>query len=92
MSDISVRERILIQVGDIIGFVKTMKVGEECPFFGLGRMGIEVESTYGCYKLFIDPPGGDYHEDGNYDREEIINRLIELAYSEINRVEEKENK
>lgn len=85
------RERILLQLGDIISYVK--KMSDTSPFFGLGRIGIEIEKDEDSnYHLYVDPQGGEYHEDGNYDREEIINRLIELAYSEIDRAEEKENK
>lgn len=82
------RERILLQLGDIISYVK--KMSDTSPFFGLGRIGIEIEKDEDSnYHLYVDPQGGEYHEEGKYETFDLlVKRATDLAYEEIDKIKE----
>lgn len=82
------RERILLQLGDIISYVK--KMSDTSPFFGLGRIGIEIEKDEDSnYHLYVDPQGGDYHEEGKYETFDLlVKKVTDLAYEEIDKIKE----
>lgn len=82
------RERILLQLGDIISYVK--KMSDTSPFFGLGRIGIEIEKDEDSnYHLYVDPQGGEYHEEGKYETfDMLVKKVTDLAYEEIDKIKE----
>ena len=81
-------ERILLQLGDIISYVK--KMSDTSPFFGLGRIGIEIEKDEDSnYHLYVDPQGGEYHEEGKYETFDLlVKKVTDLAYEEIDKIKE----
>lgn len=82
------RERILLQLGDIISYAK--KMSDTSPFFGLGRIGIEIEKDEDSnYHLYVDPQGGEYHEEGKYETFDLlVKKVTDLAYEEIDKIKE----
>ena len=82
------RERILLQLGDIISYVK--KMSDTSPFFGLGRIGIEIEKDEDSnYHLYVDPQGGEYYEEGKYETFDLlVKKVTDLAYEEIDKIKE----
>ena len=82
------REKILLQLGNIIGYMK--KANQPIsPFFGLGRIGIEIEKDDAGYHLYVDPQGGEYHEEGKYETFDLlVKKVTDLAYEEIDKIKE----
>lgn len=82
------RERILLQLGNIIGYMKKANQSIS-PFFGLGRIGVEIEKDDDSYRLYIDPQGGEYHEEGKYETFDLlVKKVTDLAYEEIDKIKE----